>query len=136
MKKIAPLTALALAVALHAGPAAAQFTAAADNRDDVRIGLGVACDTEHQIERYASLLGGKGSAEAIQIVNEEAQNPRACGAVAIAYKVSKQVNNVRNEKGIFKIVEIVVVAASAPGGHWQMINPQPTQYIAVREVEA
>jgi hypothetical protein len=135
MKKIATMT-LLLAAATSAGMAA-EAPANLEPSDEVRVGLGVACDTEGQIERYASLIGANDSAQAVQIVNDEAQNPRACGAVAIAYKISKQtVASVRNAKGSFRIVEIVVIAASADGSRWQAVDPHPTQYIAVKEIEA
>ena len=136
MRKIATI-ALLLTAATSTGMAAeTPASLNIDPSEEVRVGLGVACDTEDQIERYASLIGAKDSAEALQIVNDEAQNPRACGAVAIAYKISKQVTNVRNEKGSFRIVEIVVIAAASGNGGWQMVDPHPTQYIAVREIEA
>jgi hypothetical protein len=139
MKKIALAVLIVMAMGLRAGHAQ-QFvnSSPADKsgaREGVRIGVGVACDTEGQIERYASLMGGNEPKLALQMVNDEARNPVACGAVMIAYTVNKEIGNIRNEKGFFKIIEIDVLAASSPQG-WRLISPMAKQYIAVQEVEA
>jgi hypothetical protein len=105
--------------------------------EEVQVGQGVICDTEKQVERFASLISDKTDMPtALQLVNKEAESRTACGVAVIAFVPKKQVANIRNQKGIMKIIEIMIVAAKTDDG-WHQVSPT-TQFAVLPsdEIEA
>jgi hypothetical protein len=56
------------------------------NNSGAAIGIGIICNTPEQAERYISLVGaGQKAGLAMNIVNTETNNSRACGIAAVAF---------------------------------------------------
>jgi hypothetical protein len=82
------------------------------------------------VERYVALFKGKAQS-AIAEVNNEEQNPDACGLAAVAFIRGPQITTARNRESAFRIVRILVVGMHTPAG----IRPvQPAAYFTVFEV--
>ena len=97
---------------------------------DILVGQGVVCDTVQQVERFTALMGEEGSAErAVNIVNKEVSNPRACGMVLAAFTRGGEVGEVRNANRAMKVIEITIVAVPV-GNQWHFVTPLK-QYAAV-----
>lgn len=129
------LIALLLAASLVAGmggSAIAQETSAGGDQDNIHIGRGVICDTQEQATRFTMLIVDRELDQALVMVNREVANPSACGMAVIAFRSGKEVADIHNDKGTFKIIEIVVMAAATDEG-WHMVAPR-TQYTAVSEI--
>jgi hypothetical protein len=102
-----------------------------DRSDQMVIGRGVVCDTVEQIVRFATLVGkARRSQRAIDIVNEEASNPTACGWVVVLFVRGSEIGRMRNDRGPLRIVEITVLAVP-DGKKWRSISPLK-QYTAFR----
>jgi hypothetical protein len=94
------------------------------------VGAGVVCDSAQQVERYAALKsGGAEAAQAIELVNTEANNPEACALLMIAFIPRAEVGNVTVTGGVLRVMEITVVAAATKEG-WNSV-PSVKQYTAV-----
>ena len=129
MKKIlgiAPLAVLLLTTPVSAGGP----TPLALDKNQVHIGSGVICDTQDEVQRFVSLMANTDAGGALQIVNREKENPLACGMATVAFRAGKELGEVSNGKGSFKIVEIEVLAGTA-NGKWHAITPRRTQYTAI-----
>jgi len=106
-------------------PADAQPNAPAE--DQLSIGVGMICNTSEQVQRFVRLRAdGAETERALNVVNEEAKNPRACGVAAVAFMPDKAVD-VKNVQGkLVSIVRINIVAAF-DGQRWARV-PVMTQY--------
>lgn len=101
--------------------------------NELAVGVGLICNTSEQVQRYVSLRSdGAETAGALEAVNQEAQDPRACGVAAIAFMADKTVDTKNMHGKLVSIVRINVVAAF-DGQRWALV-PTMTQY-AVMEVE-
>ena len=86
---------------------------------DATIGIGMICNTSEQAERYISLLGAGQRAEpAMQAVNSEVKNPRACGIAAVAFTRGATVDTKRVHGKLMQVVRIKVIAGF-DGVSWQ-----------------
>jgi hypothetical protein len=120
---------LAFVLVLFCFPAAA--VAQEPNGDtSAVVGAGVVCDSAQQVERYAALKsGGAEAAQAIELVNAEANNPEACALLMIAFIPRAEVGNVSVTGGMLRVMEITIVAAATHAG-WTSV-PSVKQYTAV-----
>lgn len=101
----------------------------------VQIGMGIMCDTGQQAQRLTDLMANKSPEEAMSMVNQEADNPLACGVAVVAFETGKHIGDVHNKKGTFKIMEIKVLAAATAEG-WRTAESM-TQFapMPVAEIE-
>jgi Zn-dependent alcohol dehydrogenase len=122
----ASLTLLALLVA---APAQAQ-EGAPQNQNRVEIDTNLFCDTQQQVERFASLFNGdQVSAEAaLAEVNAEHKLHDACVIATAAYQRAGPVSTVRNGGATFDVVRIVVVGIYTINGLEQSL---PTEFFTL-----
>jgi hypothetical protein len=96
------------------------------------IGIGVICNTTEQAERYVRLRAdGAELSPAMNIVNEEAQDPQACGLAAVAFERDKTMDTATMNGKLVSIVRINVVAGY--NGHEWLRVPATTQYAVVED---
>jgi len=75
------------------------------------VGIGVICNTSAQAEQFVSLRQqGQDITPAVAKVNEQAQDPRACGLAAVAFVPDKTMATKPMGGKLVKIVRINVVA--------------------------
>jgi hypothetical protein len=75
------------------------------------VGVGVICNTSEQAEQFVSLRQqGQDVTPAVAKVNEQAQDPRACGLAAIAFVPDKTMATKPMGGKLVKIMRINVVA--------------------------
>jgi hypothetical protein len=123
MRLLLAATALAMCVA---GPLSA---------DDVRpkpinIGHGIVCNTSEQALRFVTLRNeGSEAFHAIQLINREADNPTACGAAMIAFRIDDEVHEHRLHGQRVNVTKVVIIAIS-DGAHWAQV-PDTEQYVVV-----
>jgi hypothetical protein len=113
----------AAAALLFAGAARADdLTSLPDQPgDEAVVGVGVICNTSEQAERYVSLRQeGQDITPAVATVNDQAQDPRACGLAAIAFVPDKTLDTKSMGGRLVKIVRINVVAGYNGRG-WQRV---------------
>jgi hypothetical protein len=90
---------------------------------DVQIGIGVVCDTGDQVRRFATLSDKGGDiAQAIKVVNKEADNPAACAQVVAAYVRGKDMGEVHRDHDSVTVAEITIFAVPE-GNKWQFVSP-------------
>lgn len=100
---------------------------------DLKVGMGVICNTSVQAESYVNLRArGTETMRAVNSINEEAKDPKACGLAAIAYRRDRTMTTKSLNGNIVDIVRINVLAGY-DGRDWARI-PDMTQY-AIIEVE-
>jgi|SRR5581483_4536623 len=117
MRMILPL---AIALALSAGTASAQ-----DLKRDAAIGQGIICDTSDQAVRFVTLLNDGATADrAVQTINTEAKDERACGEAVIAFTMDEDVGSQHMGGKPVSIAKITVLAISHDGAHWAPISPK------------
>lgn len=98
---------------------------------DLQIGVSVICNTGAQAENFVKLRSrGTKIMAAVNDVNEEANDPKACGVAAIAYRRDKTMAT-RSLNG--KLVDIVRISVLAGynGRGWTRVR-QNTQYAIVQ----
>lgn len=95
------------------------------------IGQGIICDTSDQAGRFLALRNGGSSIDvAVDAVNSEARDPRACGAAMVAFKMEEEMSKAalqHMDGRPVAIVKITVLAISEDGENWAAILPK-TQY--------
>ena len=101
--------------------------------DGAKIGVGMICNSPSQAARFVELRSqGREGQAAMDLVNQEAHDPQACGLAAIAFTQgqSLELRPVAN-----KLVQVVRVniLAGFDGSAWQQVSAM-TQY-AVMEGE-
>jgi len=112
----------AVAVILLGGAAWADDAAHPAQNKDAAVGIGMICNTQEQAARYIALRA-KGTEEkaAMQKVNAEAKNPKACGLAAIAYIPDSTVGSKTVGAKLLNIVRIYIVAGYN-GARWQQVS--------------
>ncbi len=97
---------------------------------NVAIGVGIICNTPEQMERLVGLRNdGAEVPRALSTVNDEVNDPRACGVAAVAFMSDKMVDMKNVQGKLVQIVRINVVAAF-DGQQWARI-PEMTQYALI-----
>jgi hypothetical protein len=123
----------ALLLVCSAAPAAEADNPAQPDTDATAVGIGVICNTTGQAEQFVQLrAGGAEAATAMDAVNRDAQDPRACGLAAVAFHRDKTLETRTVQGKLMSIVRISVVAGY-DGGQWLRVPPM-TQY-AVMEAD-
>lgn len=125
--KLAPLAAV-----LMAGPALADDHATNTLlKDGVHVGNGVICDTQDEVATFVKSLPKLGPSNALAAINQQSNNPAACGMATIAFEHGRELANMRTEHGSYSIMQIDIVAAATNDGAWHPVTRQ-TQYTAVK----
>ena len=102
--------------------------------DGIQIGVGVICNSSDQIKRYLSVKTDSDEAsiqKAVQVVNREANDERACGMAMVAFLVGNEIGNVDVTDGKMHVRQITVLAVAIDGG-WRRIQ-DTVQYTAFFE---
>jgi len=107
--------AAAAAVLLIGGARADDLTSLPGQRDQADggpvVGVGVICNTSAQAEQFVSLRQqGQDITPAVAKVNQQAQDPRACGVAAVAFVPDKTMATKPMGGRLVKIMRINVVA--------------------------
>jgi hypothetical protein len=120
---------LSLCGAASAGEQPAPFDAGIQFvKGEAGVGQGIICDTSAQAIRFLALrTGGSAVDKAVDAVNRDARNPRACGAAMVMFRMEEVLSqaSLRHIDGKpVSIVKIVVMAISADGENWSAILPK------------
>lgn len=112
----------AAAFVLGCGVARADESSRPPANGDAAIGVGIICNTPEQAEQFVSLRS-KGAApdKAMNTVNANARNERACGVAAVAYIRDQTVDTRKLQNSLVQIVRISVVAGYNGVG-WQRVS--------------
>lgn len=101
------------------------------NQMGMQVGIGVICNTNRQAEDYVKLRArGSDLTLAMNQVNAQAKDPKACGVAAIAYKRGKTVDTKLMNDKMVQIVEINVLAGY-DGQSWARV-PEMRQYAVIQ----
>ena len=113
---------LAAATAVLAGTARADDVIGLPGQSDGPVvGIGVICNTSEQAEQFVGLrAGGQDIVPAMARVNEQANNPRACGLAAVAFVPDKTMATKTMGGKLVRIVRVNVVAGYN-GSSWQQV---------------
>lgn len=123
-KFITPMAAVAAFALLGGAAQAGEFKIDAQT---TAVGVGMICNTSDQAEQFVALrAGGAKARDALERVNRQAHDPRACGLAAIAFVPEKTVDSKAVEDKLMQIVRINVVAGF-DGSGWKNL-PAMTQY--------
>ncbi len=117
-------------------PASAQSVSAPSNNGigDPGVGVGIICNTPEQAERFVGLRGkGADVPVALNAVNAEARDTKACGVAAVAFLRDQTIATRPMGDRLVQIVRINVVAGFNGTG-WQRASAMSVQY-AVIEAE-
>ena len=118
---------IVFAVPLHADEA---------KRDTISVGHGIICNTSEQALRFVALRNeGSETVQAIKVINQEADNPTACGAAIIAFRIDEETDQQRMNGQRVRVVKVVVSAINN-GAQWAPV-PDIVQYalIALEGIE-
>lgn len=86
------------------------------------VGVGMICNTPEQAAQFISLReNGSAPRAAMDKVNKDAGDPRACGVAAIAFVRDATVNSRAVQDKLVQVVRINVVAGFNGAG-WQKVN--------------
>jgi hypothetical protein len=109
----------------------ALFQATPARAVDVETGVTPVCDTQKQAERLASLFGYSAQS-AVQTVNVEVEDPRACSIANLAYLRGARLGVVRTPTGTYEIAEVLVVGLVSQDD----IKPiKPAVYFSVLKID-
>jgi hypothetical protein len=125
---------LAATVALLCGAAQAEEQsnnpATGPVNEKMAVGVGIICNTSEQVERYVDLrANGTELQGAVNVVNTEAHDPRACGVAAIAFMPDQKVETKSAQGKLVSIMRINIVA-TFDGVRWSTV-PGMVQYTLV-----
>jgi hypothetical protein len=99
---------------------------------DLHAGIGVICNTRDQAEQYVRLRArGSRIAAAMNGVNQQSNDPKACGLAAVAYKRGETLDTKNLDGKSVDIVRIGVIAGY-DGHGWTRMKEQMTQYAIIR----
>jgi hypothetical protein len=94
---------------------------------DMAVGIGVICNTTEQAEHFVDLrANGAEITLAVSEVNKKAQDQKACGLAAIAYRPDKTLETKTIQGKVVSIVQISVIAGYN-GAQWMRV-PSMVQY--------
>jgi hypothetical protein len=118
---------LALASLLFVVPLNAAPLGSAANPGPIKVGQALICDTSEQAHRFVALRnGGSEAMQALQAINREAANPRACGTAVVAFRSGEAIGSGRVDGQLVNVVKITVLAFNN-GMRWSMV-PETVQY--------
>lgn len=106
---------------------AAPLHADETKRDTISVGHGIICNTSEQALRFVALRNeGSETVQAIKVINQEADNPTACGAAIIAFRIDEETDQQRMNGQRVRVVKVVVSAINN-GAQWAPV-PDIVQY--------
>jgi hypothetical protein len=118
-------------VLLCAG-AQAQAPQVPPQNGDTVVGVGMICNTPDQARRFIALqVRGSEPHAAMNAVNNEAKDARACGVAAVAFVRDQTVDTETMNNKLVHVVRINVVAGY-DGRGWQPVTNM-TQYAVIEE---
>jgi len=83
------------------------------------VGIGIICNTAEQAEHFVSLrAGGADPRRAMQAVNAQAKDPRACGVAAVAFVRDAMLDSEAVNDKLLQVVRINILAGFN-GSIWQ-----------------
>lgn len=89
---------------------------------DAAVGVGMICNTPQQAGRFVALRAqGTAPQQALETVNKEAKDARACGLAAIAFTRDATLENKPIDNKLVQVVRINVVAGFNGSG-WQRVS--------------
>lgn len=114
--------AAAAAMVIFCGSAQAEGRKHLPVNGEAAVGVGIICNTPQQAAQFVSLRG-KGAAPnaAMEAVNLEAKDPRACGVAAVAFIRDQTIETQTMKDRLVQIVRINVVAGFN-GAAWQRVT--------------
>ncbi len=93
----------------------------------LHVGIGIICNTSSEAQAYVNLRArGTEIMDAVNSVNEESDDPKACGLAAIAYQRDKTMATESLDGKLVDIVRVNVLAGY-DGHAWARV-PHATQY--------
>lgn len=126
--------AAAVAAMLACGTARAEGQPPAQG--DPAVGVGIICNTSEEARQFVDLRSrGAAPEQAMQAVNTDARDERACGVAAIAYVRDATVDTTTIEDRLVQIVRINVVAGFN-GAAWQRVADMVQYAVIEGEGEA
>jgi opacity protein-like surface antigen len=100
------------------------------------VGVGMICNTSEQAEQFVALRAqGTETKQAMQTVNEQAHDPRACGVAAIAFIRDATLDTKAVNDKLLQVVRINVVAGF-DGSDWQRVADMVQYAVMEGEGEA
>lgn len=114
-------------------PASAQSISAPlqDGIGDPGVGVGIMCNTSEQAEHFISLRsGGAAAPAALDAVNTQANDTKACGVAAVAFLRDETLKIQPMGDRLVQIVRINVVAGFNGKG-WQRASTMTVQYAVI-----
>lgn len=115
---------------ITATPEARPAPSGVPNASDLHVGIGVICNTQQQAANYVKLRArGSEISMAMNSVNRQSKDPKACGLAAIAYKRDKTMESTGLNGKVVDIVRVDVLAGY--DGHGWARVPQMTQYAII-----
>jgi hypothetical protein len=118
--RVAFLVALVLPFGCGAGDAQASTP---PTRAESSVGPALVCDTPQELNRFVELVNaGRDAIDALDLVNREAKNPKACGNLLAAVEIGRTVAEVKMRGQLLSIVEVNVVGLS-DGTKWTPFPP-------------
>ena len=99
----------------------------------LKAGIGVICNSAEQIERFLTLINKDdgSTAEAIQTINIEVEDPTACGIAPVAFFPEKLIRTLTMSNQAIKVMRIRIVGTLTERG-WVQID-EVVQFSAVIE---
>lgn len=88
---------------------------------EVEVATSLVCDTQKQVERFIALFDGNAET-AINAVNAEVNDPKACIAATVAYLPGAKLVTARSKDATFEVVRILIVGIETESG-MQAIMP-------------
>ena len=114
--------AAAAVMTLVCGAAWAEGPAQTPEKGDAAIGVGVICNTPEEARQFVDLRShGAAPDQAMNAVNANAIDERACGVAAVAYIHHGTVDTSKLDDNLVQIVRITIVAGFN-GSVWQRVS--------------
>jgi hypothetical protein len=98
---------------------------------DYEVDTSLVCDTQAQVERFATVFVGDAQ-DAIRVVNVEEKNPTACVIKDVAYMRGTRLGMVRHGDSAFEIVRILVIGIETENG---ILPVRPSVYFSLFNVK-
>ncbi len=118
------------AALLLCGVAQAQTPSPPTMNGDTVVGIGMICNTPDQAKRFIALqVNGSEAQAAMNAVNAEAKDDRACGVAAVAFTRDQTVDTATIHDKLVQVVRINVLAGF-DGHTWQPVSNM-TQYAVI-----
>jgi hypothetical protein len=127
----AGILSVCLAAALTQAQAQSVSAPSPNGIGDPGVGVGIICNTPQQAERFVGLRGkGADVPLALNTVNTEAKDMKACGVAAVAFLRDQTVATRPMGDRLVQIVRINVVAGFNGTG-WQRASAMSVQYAVI-----